>query len=219
MSESDVFFASLAQILRVGGHKLKSKLKPENIGLLLPGEFLPGHPRILKPQVALQVAEKSNHLYTWKEAGETALPRRKKSSLHSHLSRSVRPKNRCTFQNQEVFYSAWDTEFYQSKCEQVLQNEYYNQLENSLNSHNKKRQLSMKKIEINKRKKANDTRDAFYFPAFLDRNLDKKQALQLLTLLRSHVKEQFQEIQSEISKTPQLQLLQKTRAYPVSHTT
>lgn len=62
----ELYFASLSRMLKTGGHKLKSKLKPENIGVLLPGEFLPGQKRVLKENVALQVAEKSNHLYTWK---------------------------------------------------------------------------------------------------------------------------------------------------------
>lgn len=124
------------------------------------------------------------------------------------LSRSIRPRNRwyvssqrciCSyvcqssflclspFANEELFYSAWDTNFYTGKCEEVLQNEYYNQLENSLNNHNRRRQLSLKKIEINKRKKANDTKDSFYFAAFLQAELDAGECLGKLSTLRSSV--------------------------------
>lgn len=67
ISEGDEnYFEALSRMLRTGGHKLKSKLKPENIGMLIPGEFLPTHKRLLKDQVALQIAEKSNHLYSWR---------------------------------------------------------------------------------------------------------------------------------------------------------
>lgn len=185
ISESEeIYFSSLSRILRSGGHKLKSKLKPENIGLLIPGEFLPAHQRELKNHVALQISEKSNHLYTWKIAGEKNFAQRKRTSWSSLMSRNIRPKNRVSFPGEKAFYSGWDTTFYTVKCEEVLENEYYNQLENNLNNHTKKRQISMKKVEINKKKKSNDTKDSFYYTSFLERPFNPDVAYDRIENLR-----------------------------------
>lgn len=40
--------------------------KQENVGLLAPGSFLPGRPRLLKEDVAQVIAEKANHHYHWR---------------------------------------------------------------------------------------------------------------------------------------------------------
>eukprot|EP00924_Labyrinthula_sp_SR-Ha-C_P003070 snap_masked-scaffold_50-processed-gene-0.40-mRNA-1 protein AED:1.00 eAED:1.00 QI:0/-1/0/0/-1/1/1/0/335 len=197
--EDENYFQKMSQVVKSGGHKLKSKLKPENVGLLLPGDFLPGIARCFDDEVALRVCQKSNHLYSWKSvacSNRPAIKERERESVS--VVRNIRPKNRKTFLKEKTFYSAIDTNFYRKKCDEVLLHEQ--------NFENKKHKNK------EKRKKPCETRDTFYFDAFMSTaasGSEKQRALTEIRQLRkkainAFLDDKFPEFQKHVNKKQKL---------------